>query len=73
MRVHNIRFHRGLRKEGKDEEKKDMHKKENQPEEVMHGEDNTDKTVDELQQGEEVPQVRRKASSYGASCYACSV
>ena len=57
MRVYSMHALRGLRKEGKIEEKKDTHKKENLPEEVMHGQDNTDKTVDELQQGEEVPQV----------------
>ena len=48
---------RGLRKEGTEEEKKNEHKEENQPAEVAHGKDNTDKTADELQQGEEIPQA----------------
>ena len=50
---------RGLRKEGVEEEKKNEHKEENQPAEPAHGEDNTDKTADQLQQGEEVPQASR--------------
>ena len=49
--------YRGLRKEGTDGEKKREHKDESRPAEVAHGEDNTDKTADELQRGEEVPQV----------------
>lgn len=48
---------RGLRKEGIEEEKQNEHKEENQPSEVAHGKDNTDKTADELQQGEEIPQA----------------
>ena len=48
---------RGLRKEGVEDEKKNEHKEENQPAEVAHGKDNTDKTADELHQGEEVPQA----------------
>ena len=48
---------RGLRKEGVEEEKKNEHKEANQPAEVAHGKDNTDKTADQLQQGEEVPQA----------------
>ena len=60
---------RGLRKEGVEEEKKNEHKEENQPAEPAHGEDNTDKTADQLQQGEEVPQARRLIASSQSILY----
>ncbi len=40
-----------------DDDKHHEHKEGHKPVQVMHGQDNRDKTVDELQQGEEVPQV----------------
>ena len=49
---------RGLKKPADEEERQDEHKDDNKPVEVTHGRDNTDKTVEELQEGEEVPQVR---------------
>ncbi len=49
--------YRGLRKDVPEGEKHHEHKEEIQPTEVAHGEDNTDKTADELQRGEEVPQA----------------
>ncbi|KAL3148442.1 hypothetical protein ABBQ38_013893 [Trebouxia sp. C0009 RCD-2024] len=54
---------KGLRKEGTGGGKHKEHKEESQPAEVAHGEDNTDKTADELQRGEEVPQARIVAYS----------
>lgn len=41
-----------------DDGKHHEHKEDHKPVQVMHGQDNRDKTVDEMQQGEEVPQVR---------------
>ena len=49
---------RGLRKQDDEEERQDDQKDDNKPVEVTHGKDNTDKTVEERQEGEEVPQVR---------------
>ena len=54
----HARMFRDLRREDEDEQKKNEHKQENQPAQALHGEDNTDKTAEQLQQGgEEVPQV----------------
>lgn len=56
--------YRGLRREGMEGEKHDEHKEESHPTEVAHGEDNTDKTADELQRGEEVPQAKALIATY---------
>ena len=49
-------FRGGKQQEAEDGEK-DEHKSEHQPAKVMHGEDNTDKSVEEIQHVEEVPQA----------------
>ena len=58
MYVNVLENFRGLRKEGVEEEKKDAHKEGNQPAEIAHGEDNSDKTAADLQHGEDIPQAR---------------
>lgn len=54
---------RGDKRQNADDEHKHDHTKEHQPVQVVHGKDNTDKSVEELQQGEEVPQARIVAYS----------
>ncbi|DBA92828.1 TPA: hypothetical protein ACH3X1_003011 [Trebouxia sp. C0004] len=46
-----------------DDDKHHEHKEDHKPVQVMHGQDNRDRTADELQQGEEVPQARIVAYS----------
>ena len=56
-----------------DDDKYHEHKEDHKPVQVMHGQDNRDKTVDELQQGEEVPQVRHALCISSISLHCCIV
>ena len=53
----DIYLPRGDKRQNADDDHKHDQTKEHQPVQVMHGKDNTDKSVEELQQGEEVPQA----------------
>ena len=61
-------LYRNYKKQGQDEENKDEHNEDNKPVEVTHGKDNTDKSVEELTQGEDVPQVRTTVVLLHQSC-----
>ena len=69
----NVALRGSKRTSADDDEKPHEHNEDHKPVQVMHGQDNRDKTVDELQQGEEVPQVRHALfiSSISLHCLHC--